>query len=163
MNVLALALKVLKNNRGDIATPILTVLGIFTIVAFLLLTFEKLTPAVTYIKANQIVRKYSLIMENEGGISKKNKTRMVSELREKGIMIDESNISAPESVDYGQDLTLTLSINYKYTELTVSGFQFSRVEKSLPIVISRSTVSRRYNKSALIPNSSFIIGRREIM
>lgn len=134
----------LSSKRGDIATPILTILGIVTIVAFLVLTFDKLAPASIYIKANQIVRKYSLIMENEGGLSRENKLRMISELAQKGINVDESNISAPESVGYGEDLTLTLSFNYKTSELMVSGFKISRVEKSLPITISRSTVSRRY-------------------
>jgi hypothetical protein len=137
----------LKNIRGDIATPILTILGIVTIVAFLVVTFEKLGPAVAYIKANQVVRKYSLLMENEGGLSKENKTKMISELLKKSIMVEQANISAPESVEYGEDLTLALSFNYKTTELMVSGFQVSKTKKSIPIKISRSTVSRRYNKA----------------
>lgn len=140
-------IKPLKNNRGDIATPILTILGIVTIVAFLVVTFEKLAPAVVYIKANQVVRKYSLIMENEGGLSKEKKARMVSELNQKGIKVENANISAPESVGYGEDLTITLSFDYKSSELMVSGFEISKLEKEIPITISRSTVSRRYNKT----------------
>ena len=133
----------LRNNKGDISTPILTILGIVTIVAFLVLTFEKLAPAAVYIKANQIVRKYSLIMENEGGISKENKNRMIIELSQKGIVVGDSNVTAPESANYGEDLTLTLSFDYKTSELIVSGFDISRVNKSMPIKISRSTVSRK--------------------
>ena len=138
--------KIIKNIRGDIATPILTVLGIVTITAFLVLTFEKLSPAATYIKSNQIARKYSLIMENEGGLSSNNKAKMISELGQKGINVDESNIWAPESVNYGEDLTLSLSFDYESSELMVSGFQISKTAKKIPITISRSTVSRRYNK-----------------
>lgn len=135
-------INILKSNRGDIATPILTILGIVTIIAFLVLTFDKLMPAVTYINANQIVRKYSLIMESSGGLSKENKAKMANELKQKGIMVDETNISAPESIPYGGDLTLVLAFNYKYSELMLSGFDISRVEKSMPMKISRSTVSR---------------------
>lgn len=135
-----------KNNRGDIATPILTILGIFTIVAFLVVTFEKLEPAVTYIKANQVVRKYSLIMENSGGLSRENKNKMIIELRQKGLSIEEKNITAPETADYGQDLTLTLSFDYKYSELSIAGFDINRTNKVLPMKISRSTVSR-HNKT----------------
>lgn len=134
--------KIVRNNRGDISTPILTILGIVTIVAFLVMTFDKLAPAAVYIKANQVVRKYSLIMENEGGLSKGNKDRMIAELLQKGIVVGDSNITAPESAGYGQDLTLTLSFDYKTSELTVSGFDISRVDKNIPIRISRSTVSR---------------------
>lgn len=133
-----------KNIRGDIATPIMTILGIVTIVAFLVLTFDKLAPAVTYIKANQIVRKYSLIMENEGGLSSQNKLNMISELSQKNIKIDQSNISASESANYGEDLTLTLAFDYKSSELLVSGFEIKRTQKDIPMRISRSTVSRRY-------------------
>lgn len=138
---------VFKNNKGVIATPILTILGIVTIIAFLVITFDKLMPASTYIKANQIVRKYSLIMENEGGLSKQNKTKMVDELAQKGIKVNDSNIIAPEKADYGEDLTLTLAFSYKTSELMVSGFNITRSEKDIPMKISRSTVSRRYNKS----------------
>lgn len=135
----------IRNNRGDIATPILTILGIVTIVAFLVLTFDKLAPAATYIKVNQVVRKYSLIMENEGGLSKENKDRMIAELAQKGLKVGDSNITATESANYGEDLTLTLSFDYQTSELAVSGFDVSRVDKSIPMKISRSTVSRRYN------------------
>ena len=135
----------LKNNRGDIATPILTILGIVTIIAFLVLTFDKLMPAVTYINANQTVRKYSLIMEAKGGLSKENKAKMITELKQKGIVIDDANISVPEDVPYGGDLTLTLSFGYKYSELMLSGFNISRTQKIMPMKISRSTVSR-HNK-----------------
>lgn len=135
----------IRNNRGDISTPILTILGIVTIVAFLVLTFDKLAPAATYIKANQVVRKYSLIMENEGGLSKEDEDNMIMELSQKGIKVSDSDITAPQSANYGEDLTLTLSFDYQTSELTVSGFDISRVDKSIPMKISRSTVSRRYN------------------
>lgn len=135
----------IKNNRGDIATPILTILGVVTIVAFLVLTFEKLLPAVTYINANQIVRKYSLVMESSGGLSKENKGKMINELKQKDILVDETNISAPANASYGDDLTLTLAFNYEYSELMLSGFDIERTEKTMPMRISRSTVSRHIN------------------
>ncbi len=137
-----LMIKIIKNNRGDIATPILTILGVITIVAFLVLTFEKLVPAVTYINANQIVRKYMLVMENEGGLSKEHRAKMIGELKQKGVNVDETSISAPVRVPYGEDLTLTLAYNYKYSELALSGFDIKRTEKTMPMRISRSTVSR---------------------
>jgi len=137
--------KSLKNNRGDIATPILTVLGIITITAFLVLTFEKLAPAATYMKVNQVARKYSLIMENEGGLSSQNKTRMINELAQKGVIVGESNIWATESAEYGKDLTLAISFDFASSDLMVSGFQISKTQAKIPMSISRSTVSRRYN------------------
>lgn len=133
----------IRNKRGDISTPILTILGVITIVALLVLTFDKLAPAAIYIKANQVMRKYSLVMENEGGLSKANKTKMISELGSRGIKVSDSNISAPESAGYGEDLTLTLEFDYKTSDLNVSGFEISRTESKIPIKIVRSTVSRR--------------------
>ncbi|URZ05897.1 hypothetical protein [Clostridium felsineum] len=132
-----------QKSEGGIEVVVATLIAVFVIGIIMVYFTENMIPVNTKIKAETIVRKYSLKEEENGYLSDENISAIESEF--KTIGISNVNISATTSpVTYGSDVYLNVSYKDNVKKITVTNSivpSFTSEEKI--VNIQKSSTSKK--------------------
>lgn len=149
-------------KKGFLDNYIMSAVSIFIVIVFFSLIIEYLEPLSKYIRLNQVVRKYALQMERDGGLAPTGSvsyTSLKSELRDLGCNLYDDNstnydtkvILSPVSntAKFGDEVSIEIQYKYKKRLVNLEGntsgkwLKVNRKDYEKLMPIKKSTISKK--------------------
>lgn len=135
------------NNKGStiLITPIIWVITIFIFIFFIVFSVKIMEPFMIYQKISGVTLKYIFVMEEFGFLTKEDKEQLISELVDKGLLMEKIAVEATdEKVDYGEVVELNITYDHPYKEGRFDNSLIPRYgEEIIKICVSKKGVSKR--------------------
>ena len=135
------------NNKGStiLITPIIWIITIFIFIFFMVFSVRIMEPFMIYQKISATTLKYIFVMEEFGYLTKGDKEELISELANKGLLIEKIYIEATdEEVEYGDVVELNVTYDHPYKNGRLdNSFIPKYSEETITISVSKKGVSKR--------------------
>lgn len=129
----------MKNQKGNsvITAPVIIAIGMILISILIVTSVKIIMPYIWYEKLSSTCIKYVFIIEEYGYLTKKEASKLLSELKKQGFEEDKISIDyTSKKVNYGHEIYLKINYEYEF-ELPIGG------EQEIPMTVEKYSVCKR--------------------